>query len=65
MFLKGEGLQLMNLMLREKRLSRNGAIRVLDHALTGKVHVLHKFEKNISHHSIAHTLFVYNSLAVQ
>lgn len=32
-FLKGEGLQLMNLMLREKKLSRNGALRVLDHAL--------------------------------
>lgn len=35
LFLKGEGLQLMNLMLREKKLSRNGALRVLDHALTG------------------------------
>lgn len=35
LFLKGEGLQLMNLMLREKKLSRNGAIRVLDHTLTG------------------------------
>jgi len=34
-FLKGEGLQLMNLMLREKKLSRNGAVRVLDHTLTG------------------------------
>ncbi|TMW50569.1 hypothetical protein DOY81_004355 [Sarcophaga bullata] len=34
-FLKGEGLQLMNLMLREKKMSRNGALKVLDHALTG------------------------------
>ncbi|KAB7495961.1 Beta-catenin-like protein 1 [Armadillidium nasatum] len=34
-FLVGEGLQLMNLMLREKKLSRNGALRVLDHALSG------------------------------
>lgn len=34
-FLKGEGLQLMNLMLREKKESRNGALKVLDHALTG------------------------------
>ncbi|CAG0879498.1 unnamed protein product [Darwinula stevensoni] len=33
-FLKGEGLQLMNLMLREKKLSRNGALRVLNHALS-------------------------------
>lgn len=35
LFLRGEGLQLMNLMLREKKISRNGALRVLDHALTG------------------------------
>lgn len=34
-FLKGEGLQLMNLMLREKKLSRNGSLKVLDHALAG------------------------------
>ncbi|XP_063706532.1 beta-catenin-like protein 1 [Culicoides brevitarsis] len=34
-FLKGEGLQLMNLMLREKKLSRNGALKVLDYALSG------------------------------
>ena len=34
-FLKGEGLQLMNLMLREKKASRNGALKVLDHALIG------------------------------
>ncbi|KAL4235209.1 Beta-catenin-like protein 1 [Mactra antiquata] len=34
-FLKGEGLQLMNLMLREKRMSRNCAIKVLNHAMTG------------------------------
>jgi len=34
-FLKGEGLQLMNLMLREKKMSRNGALKVLNHALTG------------------------------
>ncbi|XP_053573870.1 beta-catenin-like protein 1 isoform X1 [Bombina bombina] len=34
-FLKGEGLQLMNLMLREKKMSRNSALRVLDHAMIG------------------------------
>ncbi|KAK3606705.1 hypothetical protein CHS0354_013548 [Potamilus streckersoni] len=34
-FLKGEGLQLMNLMLREKKLSRNSGIKVLNHAMTG------------------------------
>lgn len=34
-FLKGEGLQLMNLMLREKKMSRNGSLKVLDHAMTG------------------------------
>lgn len=34
-FLRGEGLQLMNLMLREKKVSRNGALKVLDHALVG------------------------------
>jgi beta-catenin-like protein 1 len=34
-FLKGEGLQLMNLMLREKKLSRNGALKVLDYAMSG------------------------------
>lgn len=27
-FLKGEGLQLMNLMLREKKISRNGSLKV-------------------------------------
>lgn len=27
-FLKGEGLQLMNLMLREKKMSRNGSLKV-------------------------------------
>ncbi|XP_064466463.1 beta-catenin-like protein 1 [Ornithodoros turicata] len=31
-FLKGEGLQLMNLMLREKKMSRSGALKVLDYA---------------------------------
>jgi beta-catenin-like protein 1 len=35
LFLKGEGLQLMNLMLREKKASRNGALKVLDYALVG------------------------------
>merc|ERR1712180_445132 len=35
-FLQGEGLQLMNLMLREKKKSRSGALRVLDHAISGK-----------------------------
>lgn len=34
-FLIGEGLQLMNLMLREKKLSRNGSLKVLDHAVSG------------------------------
>ncbi|CAB0045276.1 unnamed protein product [Trichogramma brassicae] len=34
-FLKGEGLQLMNLMLREKKLSRNGSLKVLDYAMNG------------------------------
>uniref|UniRef100_A0A8C0IMD3 Catenin beta like 1 n=1 Tax=Chelonoidis abingdonii TaxID=106734 RepID=A0A8C0IMD3_CHEAB len=34
-FLKGEGLQLMNLMLREKKISRNSALKVLDHAMIG------------------------------
>ncbi|KAG8446127.1 hypothetical protein GDO86_013844 [Hymenochirus boettgeri] len=34
-FLKGEGLQLMNLMLREKKMSRSSALRVLDHAMIG------------------------------
>ncbi|CAL8103628.1 unnamed protein product [Calicophoron daubneyi] len=32
-FLKGEGIQLMNLMLREKHMSRDNALRVLDYAL--------------------------------
>ena len=35
LFLKAEGLQLMNLMLREKKVSRNGALKVLNHALVG------------------------------
>lgn len=34
-FLKGEGLQLMNLMLREKKTSRNGSLKVLDYAVSG------------------------------
>ncbi|XP_054722689.1 beta-catenin-like protein 1 [Uloborus diversus] len=34
-FLRGEGLQLMNLMLREKKMSKNGALKVLDHATCG------------------------------
>lgn len=34
-FLRGEGLQLMNLMLREKKKSRSGALKVLSHTLTG------------------------------
>uniref|UniRef100_A0A3B3WK05 Beta-catenin-like protein 1 n=1 Tax=Poecilia mexicana TaxID=48701 RepID=A0A3B3WK05_9TELE len=34
-FLKGEGLQLMNLMLREKKMSRTSALKVLDHAMIG------------------------------
>ena len=36
-FLKGEGLQLMILMLKEKKMSRNSALKVLNYALsTGK-----------------------------
>lgn len=34
-FLRGEGLQLMNLMLREKKMSRNGSLKVLDFAMNG------------------------------
>uniref|UniRef100_A0A8C4PXJ6 Beta-catenin-like protein 1 n=1 Tax=Eptatretus burgeri TaxID=7764 RepID=A0A8C4PXJ6_EPTBU len=34
-FLMGEGLQLMNLMLREKKRSRTSALKVLDHAMVG------------------------------
>ncbi|XP_077274207.1 beta-catenin-like protein 1 isoform X2 [Temnothorax americanus] len=34
-FLRGEGLQLMNLMLREKKMSWNGSLKVLDHAMNG------------------------------
>lgn len=34
-FLRGEGLQLMNLMLRERRSSRAGALKVLDYAMAG------------------------------
>ncbi|XP_066527913.1 beta-catenin-like protein 1 [Hoplias malabaricus] len=34
-FLRGEGLQLMNLMLREKKLSRKSALKVLDHGMIG------------------------------
>lgn len=34
-FLEGEGLQLMNLMLREKKMSRESALKVLDYATTG------------------------------
>lgn len=35
-FLDGEGLQLMNLMLREKKMSRESALKVLDYATTGE-----------------------------
>ena len=34
-FLKGEGLQLMILMLREKKMSRRSALKVLNHAMCG------------------------------
>ncbi|KAM9342973.1 beta-catenin-like protein 1 isoform 2-T2 [Pholidichthys leucotaenia] len=34
-FLKGEGLQLMNLMLREKKMSRTSALKVLDYGMIG------------------------------
>ncbi|XP_033219184.1 beta-catenin-like protein 1 [Belonocnema kinseyi] len=34
-FLRGEGLQLMNLMLREKKMSRNGSLKVLSYAMNG------------------------------
>lgn len=33
-FLDGEGLQLMNLMLREKKQSRDGALKVLSYAMS-------------------------------
>uniref|UniRef100_A0A8C3G8Z2 Catenin, beta like 1 n=1 Tax=Cyclopterus lumpus TaxID=8103 RepID=A0A8C3G8Z2_CYCLU len=35
-FLRGEGLQLMNLMLREKKMSRTSAMKVLDHGMIGQ-----------------------------
>ena len=35
-FLDGEGLHLMNLMLKERKMSRNSALKVIDHALCGK-----------------------------
>ncbi|CAI2320479.1 unnamed protein product [Caenorhabditis sp. 36 PRJEB53466] len=35
-FLDGEGLQLMNLMLREKKQSRQSALKVLNHATSGE-----------------------------
>ncbi|KAF1769473.1 hypothetical protein GCK72_001290 [Caenorhabditis remanei] len=35
-FLDGEGLQLMNLMLREKKQARQSALKVLNHATSGK-----------------------------
>ncbi|XP_034552666.1 beta-catenin-like protein 1 [Notolabrus celidotus] len=34
-FLRGEGLQLMNLMLREKKMSRTSALKVLDYGMIG------------------------------
>jgi len=34
-FLAGEGMQLMNLMLREKKISRNSALKVMDYAMQG------------------------------
>ncbi|CAG7836980.1 unnamed protein product [Allacma fusca] len=34
-FLKGEGPQLMNLMLKERKQSRSGALKVLNHAVSG------------------------------
>lgn len=34
-FLDGEGLQLMNLMLREKKQARQSALKVLNHATSG------------------------------
>uniref|UniRef100_A0A8C5G530 Beta-catenin-like protein 1 n=1 Tax=Gouania willdenowi TaxID=441366 RepID=A0A8C5G530_GOUWI len=34
-FLRGEGLQLMNLMLREKKMSRTSALKVLNHGMIG------------------------------
>ncbi|CAG0924813.1 unnamed protein product, partial [Notodromas monacha] len=42
-FLRAEGLQLMNLMLREKKYSRSGALRVLSHALTSGPGDSHEF----------------------
>ncbi|GAB5569211.1 beta-catenin-like protein 1 [Prionailurus iriomotensis] len=48
-FLKGEGLQLMNLMLREKKISRSSALKVLDHAMIGPEGTdnCHKFIKKV------------------
>ncbi|XP_006101511.1 beta-catenin-like protein 1 [Myotis lucifugus] len=44
-FLEGEGLQLMNLMLRAKKTSRSSALKVLDHAMIGPegTHCCRKF----------------------
>nr|KAF6324794.1 hypothetical protein mMyoMyo1_008260 [Myotis myotis] len=44
-FLKGEGLQLMNLMFRAKKTSRSSGLKVLDHAMIGPEgsHSCHKF----------------------
>jgi len=35
-FLRGEGLQLMNLMLREKKMSRNGSLKVYQNYVDGR-----------------------------
>jgi len=36
-FLRGEGLQLMNLMLREKKMSRNGSLKVYQNCVHGYI----------------------------
>lgn len=39
-FLEGEGIELMCLMLKEKKLARTRAIKTLDHALQGPTGIL-------------------------
>ena len=53
-FLKGEGVQLMCLMLREKHISRNSALKVLNHSLSGVNGTLncHKFMDVLGHRAL-------------
>ncbi|CAH8549229.1 unnamed protein product [Schistosoma guineensis] len=53
-FLKGEGIQLMNLMLREKHMSRDSALRVLDYTLCPVSQLMDQNTNELqSHHTIA------------